>query len=201
MANQAAFDRSKQYEIKKRAIILEAAKAFNENGYGGTPVDEIARRLGVTKKALYYYVKNKNHILYEIFNLWLDVQEQCISLADTDGQNGTEKILIYAKTYVTRALKELVTMDRLAGEIGSLDDEYKITIMKRRHDNDVKLRAFFAEGQKSGDLQKRDPKFEVYVLNGSLDWIFKWFDAAGPLDEKTAAEKITDILFSGFLTR
>lgn len=201
MANQSAFDRSKQFDAKKTAIILEAAKAFNEHGYGGTSVDEIAHRLGVTKKALYYYVKNKNHILYEIFNLWLELQEQSIEIADTQGKDGLEKIQIYATTYVTRALKELVAMDRLTGEIGSLDEDYKISIMKRRHNNDLKIRNFFAEGQSEGLLTERDPKFDVYVLNGSLDWIFKWFDPKGALNENDACQKILDIVCSGFCKR
>jgi len=52
---KSPFDRERQYSAKRRAVILSAASAFRRR----------AKTLGLTKAALYYYVKNKEEILYE----------------------------------------------------------------------------------------------------------------------------------------
>ena len=58
-------DRQKEREIKRDAVLRAAAQAFNENGFHKTSLDDVAERLNVTKPTIYYYVKNKDQILFE----------------------------------------------------------------------------------------------------------------------------------------
>lgn len=48
-------------------IIEAAAKRFAEKGFDAT-INEIARDLGLTGAALYYYVENKEKLVYEIWH-------------------------------------------------------------------------------------------------------------------------------------
>ena len=56
-------EREQQREIKRQAVLAAAAQLFNERGFHATSLDDIARRLHVSKPTLYYYVKNKDEIL------------------------------------------------------------------------------------------------------------------------------------------
>ena len=51
--------REEQYDLKRKGLIQEAARAFSTRGYHATSLADVARELGVTKGALYYYVKSK----------------------------------------------------------------------------------------------------------------------------------------------
>ena len=53
----AAFPgQQERVDIKRRSIVREAARSFNRAGFHGTSMGDIAKRLGVTKAALYRYV-------------------------------------------------------------------------------------------------------------------------------------------------
>jgi len=51
----------------KREILKEALKLFAKKGYARTSLEEIANNVGITKPAIYYHFKNKQHLYNEIF--------------------------------------------------------------------------------------------------------------------------------------
>lgn len=54
----------------RRAQLLDAArKLFVKKGFRATTTDEIARKAGLTKGALYFHFKNKEDILFELVKL------------------------------------------------------------------------------------------------------------------------------------
>ena len=53
--------------MKRDAVIRAAARAFNEQGFHNTSLDDIAAALEVTKPTIYYYVTNKEQLLFECF--------------------------------------------------------------------------------------------------------------------------------------
>ena len=59
--------RPRDHEVKREAVIRAAARAFDERGYHHTSLDDIAADLGVTKPTVYYYVANKEQLLFECF--------------------------------------------------------------------------------------------------------------------------------------
>jgi AcrR family transcriptional regulator len=50
----------------RERILDVALELFNEQGYDGTSLREIAERLGITKAALYYHFERKEDILLEL---------------------------------------------------------------------------------------------------------------------------------------
>lgn len=201
MSTWAAFDKKKQHSNKRQAIIREAAIAFNEGGYEGTSLDTIAARLGVTKKALYYYVKNKQEILYEIFCQWSDVQETAIKNATEQGGSGIERLKLYAEYYVVSVFDQLTPMDRVTGEFSSLDPDSIKAIRKRRKHNDRKLEEFVQQSINEGEAADLDPHMVVNTLNGALDWIFKWYKPGGARSAKEVAGSTFDIILKGLAKR
>src|SRR3970040_2535165 len=51
--------------LSRERILAEAARIFTRLGYHGATLDDVARALGVTKAALYYYVANKEELLFQ----------------------------------------------------------------------------------------------------------------------------------------
>src|SRR3569833_1819056 len=58
-------ERQHDREVKREAVIRAAAHAFNLKGYHNTSLDDIAAALEVTKPTVYYYVTNKEQLLFE----------------------------------------------------------------------------------------------------------------------------------------
>lgn len=191
------FDRTRQFDRKRAALIQASAQAFHENGYAGTTLDMVADSLGVTKKALYRYVSGKGEILYEIFCLWLDLQSSALDKAEALDGPPAEKLRAYARAYITGMFENLVPTDRLVGEVHILPRDQRSEIQERRRDNDERLAKIIKSGQKAG-LQRHDPKLAVHVLNGAVDWIFKWYNSDGAMSPNQASDAVMDILMAGF---
>ncbi len=56
-----------QMDTKSR-ILYEAEVLFSKNGFSGTGIDEIAKRVGITKSVIYYHFSNKEDILRQLFS-------------------------------------------------------------------------------------------------------------------------------------
>ena len=64
---RARRERLRDHAVKREAVIRAAARAFNRKGYHNTSLDDIAAALEVTKPTVYYYVSNKEQLLFECF--------------------------------------------------------------------------------------------------------------------------------------
>lgn len=53
-------------EERKNQLLMSAQSLFIQKGYRDTTMDQIAKKAGVTKGALYFHFKNKEDILYEL---------------------------------------------------------------------------------------------------------------------------------------
>ena len=53
-------------KVRWEEIMTVAARLFCEKGYMATTMDDIAAELYITKPALYYYIRTKHDLLYEI---------------------------------------------------------------------------------------------------------------------------------------
>ena len=91
---------------KREAVLRAAAQVFNEKGYLATTLDEVANRLNVTKPTLYYYVNNKEEILYECVRIGLTMIQDAITEVGASGGSAVDKLVAAMHKYT-----EIVTMD------------------------------------------------------------------------------------------
>ena len=73
-------------------MIATAARAFNERGYHNTSLDDIATALGVTKPTVYYYVQNKEQLLFECFQAGLVPIREALRRAEAMEGTGRERL-------------------------------------------------------------------------------------------------------------
>ena len=67
LAYLAAFaDRRRDPSGKKEAVLQTAVQMFIEKGYRQTSLDDVAKKLKITKPALYYYFHNKEANLFRM---------------------------------------------------------------------------------------------------------------------------------------
>ena len=78
-AEDEAFDREAQNRLKQEAFLKAGTRCFNQKGFSGTSLDEIAEQLQVSKGAFYYHFVNKEALLTQCFDYTLDRLEQIIA--------------------------------------------------------------------------------------------------------------------------
>ena len=53
-----------RFSQQRDRVLKAAAHCFNRKGYSGTSLKDVANMLGLTDPALYYYVRNKEELVY-----------------------------------------------------------------------------------------------------------------------------------------
>ena len=131
----AGFDRSQQNRIKQEAFYRVGSIFFNQKGFKGTSLDELAQSLGVTKGAFYYHIKNKDDLLIKCFERTINIESEVLEEALAIDNNGLEKLAYAAQKLFSIQVGEQGPLIRYA-RMWSLDiekrQEMEITTSKIR---------------------------------------------------------------------
>ena len=74
----------------KDRMLRAAADCFNLKGHSGTSLRDVANLLGLTDAALYYYVRNKEELVYLCYVRAADVGREAMQRAVEEGGTGLE---------------------------------------------------------------------------------------------------------------
>lgn len=165
-----------QAQIKLNAVLSEAAALFNAKGYHATSLADLAKRLDVTKTALYYYVKNKNDVLYQTYCRSLDEIERATVDAETTGTNGLDKLVQYVRSqaFVHQEASALIN------EIDALDDpKRRAEIRKRLKGANERIANWIEQGIEDGSIAPCDPDLAGRFVMGAFNWMPRWLPQSG----------------------
>ncbi len=65
-------------EEKEREIVAAAGEVFMRLGIKSVNMDDVSRQLGISKKTLYKYVKDKNDLVYKSMQMHMEVEDCAI---------------------------------------------------------------------------------------------------------------------------
>jgi len=197
---KTAADRRSEREEKRIAVLRTAAQAFNELGYHATSLDDIARRLNVTKPTIYYYVKNKEEILFECVRIGLEMLDSASNEVIGHGGSAYDELVAVMTTYVG-----IVTMDfgmcviRVGEE--PLTEESRRTLRGLKRRIDLKFRNLIERGIAEGSIVPCDPKIAAFTLSGALSWVARWYRPDGGLDPAEISRQSIALLLNGLSPR
>lgn len=198
----SAFDRKAQYHMKRRALLYEAARLFNEGGERGAgsagkfSLTEVARNLNVTKTALYYYFKNKQEILYECYALSFDVADRALELATRNGGTAAEQLEVFLYHYALSGFRELYPTMGLRET--PLLPAYSKRVLERRDSLHRRLRELMQKGMEEGSIAPCNPVFAVTALIGAIGELLKIFNPRGEAKAEDVAGEAARLLAGGF---
>jgi len=163
-----SFDREYQSHIKREAFYRVGAIYFNQKGYKGTSLDEIANSLDVTKGAFYYHIKNKEELLYQCFNRSLDVESRLLNKAGASQANGLKKIELSLRYLFNIQFSEQGPLIRYRA-LPSLDEQHRKAVLKANKNNSKILGTYIDQGFADGTLRPMDVDIAQNVLSGAVE--------------------------------
>ena len=91
------FDRDEQNRMKQEAFYRVGSIFFNQKGFKGTSLDDLAQSLGVTKGAFYYHIKNKDDLLVKCFERTIKIEQSVLEGALALESKGLNKLAYAAQ--------------------------------------------------------------------------------------------------------
>jgi AcrR family transcriptional regulator len=168
-------------------VIRAAARAFNEHGYHHTSLDDIAADLGVTKPTVYYYVANKEQLLFECFLAGLRPIREALRDAEHLPGTGRDRLDAVIRGYAAAIASEYGwCMVRAHDQ--DLGPEMRRQINALKSEIDQGIRRLLRAGMDDGSIEPCDPKIAAFALAGALNWIAHWYRADQPLSASEIAD-------------
>ena len=192
-------ERELQIRIRREAVVATAARLFNERGYYATTLDEVANELHVTKAALYYYIKDKDEILFECLKQALQAMRDAleeISMHDRSVRERLEHFLAaYAKTLSEDYGKCLIRTG-----IRHLKPESREKVLPFVRQLDGGLLKLVEEGIANGELRPASARLIRNFIFGAFQGLTNWFNPAGEFSIEQVFEVYWGILSKGLFT-
>jgi AcrR family transcriptional regulator len=193
-------DRERERELKRAAVIQAGAAEFNSRGYRQASLDGIAARLGVSKPTLYYYVKNKEDLLFEIFRTGFEQLVETAHEAGAIDATAQEKLARLVRNWVVLMSTELGrTMIRVSDN--ELSPEVRAEIRRLKRVPQQQLETILTQGQADGSLAVDDVKASASAIAGAMNWIAVWYDPDGRLPPERMADQFWRLFSNGLLPR
>ena len=184
-----------RFELQRDRMLKAAASCFNAKGYSGTSLKDVADHLGLTDAALYYYVRNKEELVYQCYLRAAELGREAMDRGRCDGQCGFEQAYLYISYHV-----EIFVGDRgpvaIMSEIPSLKPAHRNEILNVSRQHSAGFEEILAAGIEDGSIVDCDVRMTGNAIMGSINWIPKWFHGDEAL-AKTVLSKFPAILTSG----
>ena len=162
----------------QESLLAVAVKVFNERGYEATSMEELSRKLGITKSAIYHHVSSKDELLRLAMDRALD---------------GLFAVADEASALDGRAIDRLEHLVR--GSVGVLVDRLPfVTLLLRARGNTKVERAALArrkefdrlvtdlvkQAEAEGDVRPDiDPAVTARLLFGMVNSLIEWYRPRG----------------------
>ncbi|HXC39470.1 MAG TPA: TetR/AcrR family transcriptional regulator [Burkholderiales bacterium] len=185
-------------DLKRRAVMNVAAQLFSERGFAATSLDDIARRVRMSKPTLYYYFENKEQILYECVQSGLKSTDQVVGELMESESSGLDILVAIMYKYSEVTLDPFSRFLVTVGE-AHLPELTRKRLRSMRKKTELKLREVVRRAMDEGSIRRGDPKIVTSNFAGALSMMGRWYRPEGALGPRDIARQSIDWLLRGML--
>jgi AcrR family transcriptional regulator len=184
---------SPDYDKRRAAILVAAARLYARRGFQGASVADLAKACRTSKSLIYHYFPSKDDILYAAMAAHLDA---LVAAAEEAARAGGAEARLHA---LTRAFMRLY--------VGA-EDSHKVLLNEldnlpptRRAEVVAKQRRII--GAVEALVRELRPDAGALTLPltmlffGMINWTHTWFRRSGAVDADRLAEMAVDLMLGG----
>src|SRR5919199_2086478 len=180
---------------RREELTREAARLFDQKGYHGTSIGEIAEAMGVQKGSLYAHIQGKEDLLYETMRDGAAAFHAALD-AIPEELPATEKIRLALRAHLRVVAEQLDVATVFVREWRYLEGERRDEIVAERRRYEERFRAFFREGRELGELRTDlDDASAALLALSAANWAYTWLRPAADTDE--LADRFYGLLLDG----
>jgi len=167
------------------SLLRVVVPVFNERGYDGTRMTDLARAAGITKSAIYHHVRSKEELLRlgverALTGLFAVLEEP--AAREGPAVRRLEHVLRRTTAVLLAELPYVTLLLRVRGNTAT-----ERWALEQRRTFDARVAALVAEAVRDGALRADvDPRLATRLLFGMVNSIAEWYrpgrgHAAGPI--------------------
>jgi AcrR family transcriptional regulator len=185
----------------RQEILRAAARLFQQQGYDGTSMNDVAAALKLSKGGLYHHFQSKDEILFNLMDHAMDITQERVINAVRGIADPEARLRALIRLHISVVLsirdREITVM---LHENHPLPPPLRKRINTRKKDYVHFVEKLIAEVQaRRGSKSNVNPRAAAFALLGMINWIYQWYRPEGTLQEENLAQQYTEIFFSGAL--
>lgn len=203
MDNDTSPPRGTLNKVRWRQILLEAQHLLLEKGYQDTTISEVAARAGLLPGSLYYYIENKEDLLFQVLER---ANARHAQLLAEDPAITQGPALSRLDHFIDRHMA-LFHRDPRWNHLYERDQtfltkEHQQALVDLRHETHAILREIIAAGVREGAIAGDvDPTMAAYSILGLMNTTIRWYQPAGTSAPLEVGQWIKRLLLEGLLRR
>jgi len=175
-------------------LLQVAVTVFNERGYDGTSMEDLATRLGISKSAIYHHVSSKTELLRLATDRALDALFAVVS--EPAGATAVERLEYVVRGSVGVLAEELPFVTLLLRVRGNTDVERRA--LARRRELDRRLTQLVRAAQEEGALPADvDPALTARLIFGTVNSLVEWYRPGLALRAEALADALVAFAVPG----
>jgi AcrR family transcriptional regulator len=164
---------------RRQAILDAGALLMQERGFVGTTVEDVTGHLDLTKAAFYYYVENKEELLFQISTQTLALADASIAAIERSSETPDRKLARMVDSFVRLVAERPAFFTVYFQEKGHLGADHLKAVTRVERKIAAALERVLREGMTSGAFRATDPAVVAFAILGMCFWVYKWFRPAG----------------------
>jgi AcrR family transcriptional regulator len=181
------------------SLLTVAVGVFNERGYDGTSMEDLSRKLGISKSSIYHHVDSKEDLLALALDRALDGLFAAADEVSTSTAPAMARLEQLVRGSVAVLADRLPYVTLLLRARGNTATERKA--LARRREFDQIVADLVKQAERDGDIRPDvDPAVTARLLFGMVNSLVEWYrpdrraQAAGP---EALADAVCAVAFDG----
>ena len=160
---------------RMQEILTCAANLFYKKGYHVTTIEDLANEVGMLKGSLYYYIKSKEDLLYQLLLDVIVAGQTRVEEKIANVEDPVEQLTLGLGEHIEYIIENQV-------RVGLFLHEFDVFAGKRKgriEEEMTKYQKLFVDivvrGQKEKKFVDLDPWIMVDGFLGMCNWIYRWY--------------------------
>ena len=178
------------------AVLNVAVEVFNERGFDGTSMEDLSKRLRITKSGIYHHFESKEDLLSHALDRALDGLSAVVDQTRMLEAPAIDRLEFLVRGSVRVLVERLPFVTLLLRVRGNTTVERRA--LRRRRELDSFIAELVTEAAAQGDVRPDvDPLITGRLLFGTVNSLVEWLKPNRPVDAETLAEAVCKVTFDG----
>ena len=169
--------RSSVKGARREAILEAATRLFAERGYAQTSTQDIADEVGVLKGSLYYYVRSKEELLYQLLvRNHESLYDHVVGRAPREHGTALEAVHSFVRRHVDYVLThaELSALYAQEGAVLQADERWMRDLRRLRRRHEDGLCALLTAAVEAGEAVDDDVVMTARAILSMANATYRW---------------------------
>lgn len=188
-------------ETRLEEVLQSAANIFFAKGFHATSIEDVARDVGMLKGSLYYYIKSKEDLLFQLLLAGIEDSDAFIAAQIDPAGEPVAQLERAIRAQIDYIIQNRVPFGLFLHEFDSLSGkkQHKLIAVMSRYNNRFVDLVRKAQAQKN--LIDGEPWLIVNGILGMCNWLYRWYDPDQVSDPEQIKSVFVKMIFAGIEKR